>query len=63
MKASPTSNSFRVGQTIEFDDSVWRVLEFMHVNPGKGAAFVRRWVSQGLADLDKKNISKHISCS
>jgi len=36
-----SSNDFRVGVTIEIDGSVWRVVEFLHVKPGKGAAFVR----------------------
>jgi elongation factor P len=36
-----SSNDFRPGVTIELDGSVWRVVEFLHVKPGKGAAFVR----------------------
>lgn len=34
-------NDFRTGLTIELDGDVWQVLEFQHVKPGKGAAFVR----------------------
>ncbi len=34
-------NDFRTGLTIEVDGGIWRVLEFQHVKPGKGAAFVR----------------------
>nr|MBO2470828.1 elongation factor P [Bacillota bacterium] len=34
-------NDFRTGLTIELDGDPWQVLEFMHVKPGKGAAFVR----------------------
>ncbi len=34
-------NDFRTGLTIEVDGDIWRVLEFQHVKPGKGAAFVR----------------------
>ncbi|MCF6094166.1 elongation factor P [Microaerobacter geothermalis] len=34
-------NDFRTGLTIEVDGSVWQVIEFQHVKPGKGAAFVR----------------------
>lgn len=34
-------NDFRTGLTIELDGEVWRVLDFQHVKPGKGAAFVR----------------------
>lgn len=34
-------NDFRTGLTIELDGDVWQVIEFQHVKPGKGAAFVR----------------------
>ncbi|RXK19341.1 elongation factor P [Macrococcus sp. DPC7161] len=34
-------NDFKTGLTIEVDNGIWRVLEFQHVKPGKGAAFVR----------------------
>jgi elongation factor P len=36
-----SSNDFRSGVSIEIDGSVWKVIEFLHVKPGKGAAFVR----------------------
>jgi len=36
-----SSNDFRPGVTIELDGSIWRVVEFLHVKPGKGSAFVR----------------------
>ncbi len=36
-----SSNDFRTGTSIEIDGSVWRVVEFLHVKPGKGSAFVR----------------------
>mmetsp|Transcript_28278 Transcript_28278/g.83043 ORF Transcript_28278/g.83043 Transcript_28278/m.83043 type:complete len:225 (-) Transcript_28278:331-1005(-) len=36
-----TSNDFKVGLTIESEGSVYKVQEFLHVKPGKGAAFVR----------------------
>ena len=34
-------NDFRTGLTIEVDGGIWRVVDFQHVKPGKGAAFVR----------------------
>ncbi|MBU0278531.1 MULTISPECIES: elongation factor P [unclassified Gemella] len=34
-------NDFKTGITIEVDGNIWKVLEFQHVKPGKGAAFVR----------------------
>jgi len=36
-----SSNDFRTGTSIEMDGQVWRVVEFLHVKPGKGSAFVR----------------------
>lgn len=34
-------NDLKTGLTIETDGSIWRVVDFQHVKPGKGAAFVR----------------------
>ncbi|HJC03499.1 elongation factor P [Ligilactobacillus hohenheimensis] len=34
-------NDFKTGLTIEVDGELWRVIEFLHVKPGKGSAFVR----------------------
>ncbi|MEK4759533.1 elongation factor P [Viridibacillus sp. FSL E2-0187] len=34
-------NDFRTGLTIVVDGGLFRVLDFQHVKPGKGAAFVR----------------------
>lgn len=36
-----SSNDFRNGVTVEMDGDAWQVLDFQHVKPGKGAAFVR----------------------
>lgn len=35
------AGDLRNGNTFELDNSVFRVVEFQHVKPGKGAAFVR----------------------
>ena len=34
-------NDLKTGLTLEIDNGLWNVVEFMHVKPGKGAAFVR----------------------
>lgn len=34
-------NDFKTGMTIEFDGNIFQVIEFLHVKPGKGPAFVR----------------------
>lgn len=36
-----TSNDFRNGMTIELDGNLFTIVEFLHVKPGKGSAFVR----------------------
>ncbi len=36
-----TAGEFRKGVTIELDGSVFNIVDFQHVKPGKGAAFVR----------------------
>ena len=35
------AGSFKNGITIEYDNGIWQIVEFQHVKPGKGAAFVR----------------------
>ncbi len=37
-----SAGDFRNGLTIEFEGNVYQVIEFQHVKPGKGAAFVRK---------------------
>ena len=34
-------NDFKVGMTIQYEGNIYSVIEFQHVKPGKGAAFVR----------------------
>ena len=36
-----SAGDFRKGVTIEIDGQVWVIVDFQHVKPGKGAAFVR----------------------
>ncbi|MCM1565620.1 MAG: elongation factor P [Dehalobacter sp.] len=36
-----SSNDFKTGVTIELDGDIFQIVEFQHVKPGKGAAFVR----------------------
>ena len=35
------ASDFRNGVTFEMDNGVWTIVSFLHVKPGKGAAFVR----------------------
>ena len=41
MAETVNTNQFKNGMHIELDGSTWRILEFQHVKPGKGGAFVR----------------------
>jgi elongation factor P len=36
-----SAGDFRNGITIEWDNNIYQIIEFQHVKPGKGAAFVR----------------------
>ena len=35
------AGDFKNGITVEMDGGIWQIIEFQHVKPGKGAAFVR----------------------
>jgi elongation factor P len=36
-----TTNDFKNGMTLDLDGVLWNIVEFQHVKPGKGGAFVR----------------------
>jgi elongation factor P len=36
-----STNDFKTGVTIELDGEIFQIIDFQHVKPGKGAAFVR----------------------
>lgn len=36
-----STSDFKTGVTFQYEDQLWIILEFQHVKPGKGAAFVR----------------------
>src|SRR5438094_747649 len=41
MAETINTNQFKNGMHIELDGQPWRIVEFQHVKPGKGGAFVR----------------------
>ena len=41
MADTVSTNQFKNGMHIELDGGVWRIVEFQHVKPGRGGAFVR----------------------
>ena len=55
--ATITAGDFRNGKTFEMDGKVMQVVEFQHVKPGKGAAFVRtKTVSYTHLDVYKRQL-------
>jgi len=50
-----STSDFKVGLTIEVEGAPWKIVEFLHVKPGKGPAFVRSKLKnvQTGATLDK----------
>ena len=52
-------NDLKNGLTLELDNGLWTVVEFLHVKPGKGAAFVRtklKNVESGKASLHEHEL-------
>src|SRR3954471_24307108 len=41
MAEQVNTNQFKNGMHISLESQVWRIVEFQHVKPGKGGAFVR----------------------
>ena len=41
MAETVSTNQFKNGMHVEIDGQIWRIVEFQHVKPGKGGAFVR----------------------
>ena len=37
----PSTNDLKNGMTLDLDGGLWNVVDFQHVKPGKGGAFVR----------------------
>ena len=50
MAETVNTNQFKNGMHIELDGAYWRIVEFQHVKPGKGGAFVRTKL-KGLENL------------
>ncbi len=44
-----TTNDLKNGMTLDIDGQLWTVVEFQHVKPGKGPAFVRTKLKQVLS--------------
>ena len=52
-----SAGDFRNGVTFDMDGEVYQIIEFKHVKPGKGAAFVRtKPVSYTHLDVHKRQV-------
>ena len=45
-----SAGDFKNGVTVEIDGNIYQILEFQHVKPGKGAAFVRTKLKNIISD-------------
>lgn len=50
-----SSNDLRPGTTIVFENEPWQVVDFQHVKPGKGAAFVRTKLKNLISGNSREN--------
>ena len=55
MAAVYSAGDFRNGTTFEMDGNVFRVVEFQHVKPGKGSAFVRTKLKNVITSIEYNN--------
>ena len=58
-----SAGDFRNGITLEIDNAVYQIIEFQHVKPGKGAAFVRTKIKNVLSapSVRRRNSRPHAS--
>ena len=45
-------NDFKTGMTIKFEGNLYVVIDYQHVKPGKGAAFVRTKMKNLRTNID-----------
>lgn len=50
------TNDFKIGQTIKLNKKIYQIIDFLHVKPGKGSAFVR----SKLKNIQTGEIIEHI---
>ena len=58
-----SAGEFRNGLTVEIDGNVYQILEFQHVKPGKGAAFVRTKLKNVISGGVLKRLSDQLKNS
>ena len=53
-------NDLKTGLTLQLDNGLWSVVEFLHVKPGKGAAFVRSKLKNVETGQELKELSEQV---
>ena len=53
-----SAGDFRNGTTFEMEGNVFRVVEFQHVKPGKGSAFVRTKLKNVITRSEERRVGK-----
>ena len=60
-----SAGDFRNGITIELDNNIFQIIEFQHVKPGKGAAFVRTKLKNikngGIVEIGRASCRERVS--
>ena len=54
-----SAGDFENGMTFELDGNVVSIVEFQHVKPGKGAAFVRTKIKNVITGRNRENIQSN----
>ena len=55
-----SAGDFRNGLTVEIEGEIFQVLEFQHVKPGKGAAFVRTKLRNILREIGRASCRERV---
>ena len=55
-----SAGDFRNGITLEIDGQVVQILEFQHVKPGKGAAFVRTKLKNVINEIGRASCRERV---
>ena len=56
-----STNEFKNGISIVVDDTLYQIVDFQHIKPGKGGAFVRTRLKNMLTKAVMQQISKTIA--
>ena len=57
-----SAGDFRNGTTFEMEGNVYRIVEFQHVKPGKGSAFVRTKLKNVITGATLENVPTTFEC-